>query len=69
MGTTALECKEFVLLLLDSEGTDAVGENNSAGVDKLLVMTTLLSSCLIYNSTSVPRSTDLQKMGYVSNNN
>ena len=69
MGTTALECEEFVLLLLDTEGTDAIGEANSAGVVNLFVMTTLLSSCLIYNSTSVPKSTDLQKMRYVSNNN
>ena len=69
MGTTALECEEFVLLLLDTEGTDALGEPNSAGVVNLLVVTTLLSSCLIYNSTSVPKSTDLQKMRYVSNNN
>ena len=69
MGTTALECEEFVLLLLDTEGTDAIEEANSAGVVNLLVMTTLLSSCLIYNSTNVPKSTDLQKMRYVSNSN
>ena len=62
MGTTALECEEFVLLLLDTEGTDAIGDFNSVGVFNLLVMTTLLSSCLIYNSTGVPRSKDLQKM-------
>ena len=65
MGTTALECEEFVLLLLDTEGTDAIGETNSAGIINLLVMTTLLSSCFIYNSTNVPRSTDLQKMRYI----
>ena len=62
MGTTALEYEEFVLLLLDTEGTDLIGETNSAGVINLHVVTTLLSSCFIYNSTSVPRSTDLQKM-------
>ena len=66
MGTTALECEEFVLLLLDTEGgTDAIGESNSAGVLNLLVIITLLSSCFIYNSTSVPRSTDLQKIRYI----
>ena len=65
MGTTALECEEFVLLLLDTEGTDVIGESNSAGVLNLLVVTTLLSSCFIYNSTSVPRSIDLQKMRYI----
>ena len=63
MGTTALECEEFVLLFLDTEGTDAVGEN--ASINNLLVMTTLLSSCLIYNSVGIPRNTDLQKMRYV----
>ena len=65
MGTTALECEEFVLLLLDTEGTDAIGESNSAGVLNLLVVTTLLSSCFIYNSVGIPKSTDLQKMRYV----
>lgn len=65
MGTTALECEEFVLLLLDTEGTDAIGETNSDGILNLLVMTTLLSSCFIYNSVGVPRSTDLQKMRYI----
>ena len=63
MGTTVLECEEFVLLLLDTEGTDAVREN--AGINNLLVITTLLSSCLIYNSVGVPRNSDLQKMRYV----
>ena len=63
MGTTVLECEEFVLLLLDTEGTDAVRENT--GIDNLLVITTLLSSCLVYNSVGVPRNTDLQKMRYV----
>ena len=65
MGTTALECEEFVLLLLDTEGINAIGESNSTGVVNLLVVTTLLSSCLIYNSCGVPRSTDLQKMRYI----
>ena len=64
MGTTVLECEEFVLLLLDTEGTDAVREN-TAGINNLLVITTLLSSCLIYNSVGVPRNSDLQKMRYV----
>lgn len=63
MGTTVLECEEFVLLLLDTEGTDAVREN--VGINNLLVITTLLSSCLIYNSVGVPRNSDLQKMRYV----
>ena len=63
MGTTVLECEEFVLLLLDTEGTDTVRENT--GINNLLVITTLLSSCLIYNSVGVPRNTDLQKMRYV----
>ena len=63
MGTAVLECEEFVLLLLDTEGTDAVREN--AGINNLLVITTLLSSSLIYNSVGVPRNSDLQKLRYV----
>ena len=64
MGTTALECEEFVLLLLDTEGTDPIGETNIAGIFNL-VITTLLSSCFIYNSLGTPRSTDLPKMRYI----
>ncbi|CAH1251059.1 GBP6 [Branchiostoma lanceolatum] len=61
MGTKVLRGKDFTIVLLDTEGIDAVGA--SAGQDaSILVMTTLLSSHLIYNSLSVPHKGDLEKM-------
>ena len=67
MATTALECDEFVIVFLDTEGTDdvAASESTTKCNFSLLVLTTLLSSCLIYNSMHVPRRTDLEAMRYV----
>ena len=61
MSTSVLECSEYCILLLDTEGIDAV--NDQATNDaKILVSTLLLSSYFIYNSTGVPRKNDLEKM-------
>ena len=60
MASSVLECDEFVLLLLDTEGIDAADKSN-AGVANLLVLTMLLSSTFVYNSTRVPRGRDLKK--------
>lgn len=57
MASSLLECEEFVLILLDTEGIDAPDK-----VTKLLVLTMLLSSMFIYNSKNVPRSRDLKRM-------
>ena len=63
LSTTALECEEFVLLVLDTEGIGAVeGEGPESFTTKLLVATILLSSFLIYNSMNVPGLGDLQNM-------
>ena len=63
MASSVLECGEFVLLLLDTEGIDAAGRSNSnAEVANLLVLTMLLSSTFVYNSSRVPRGRDLKKM-------
>ena len=62
MATSVLECDEFVLVLLDTEGIDATDKANKSGVTKLLVLTMLLSSMFIYNSRKVPRGRDLKKM-------
>lgn len=63
MGTTALELDDYVVVLLDTEGIDAVSANttNDASV---LVLTILLSSYFIYNSVNVPMKNDLEKMRY-----
>ncbi|XP_035663760.1 guanylate-binding protein 6-like [Branchiostoma floridae] len=61
MGTKVLRGKDFTIVLLDTEGIDAVGA--SAGQDaSILVLTTLLSSHLIYNSLNVPYKGDLEKL-------
>ena len=61
MSTSVLECSEYCILLLDTEGIDAV--NDKATNDaKILVSTLLLSSYFIYNSTGVPRKPDLERM-------
>ncbi len=65
MATSVLECEEFALVLLDTEGIDATDKSNKSGVTKLLVLTMLLSSMFIYNSTNVPKGRDLKKMRYV----
>ena len=61
MATTALECEEFAVVLLDTEGIDAVRASETMSMS-LLTLTTLLSSFLIYNSKKVPQKVDLNKM-------
>ena len=64
MSTSVLECSEYCILLLDTEGIDAV--NDQATNDaKILVSTLLLCSYFIYNSLGVPRNNDLDKMRLV----
>lgn len=64
LATTALECDEFVVVFLDTEGTDnaAASEVELKSNFSLLVLTVMLSSTLIYNSTGVPRKSDLETM-------
>ena len=63
LSTSALECEEFVLVLLDTEGIGAVeGEGPESTTTKLLGLTTLLSSLLVYNSHEVPQCSDLEQM-------
>ena len=61
MATTVLECQDFAIVLLDTEGIDAVGASETMAMG-LLTPTTLLSSFLIYNSKKVPQKVDLDKM-------
>lgn len=64
MATNVLECDDYVLLVLDMEGTGAVGKDETGNVtmSSLLVMITLISSYLIYNSTNVPQKGNLDEM-------
>ena len=61
MATAILECEEFAIVLLDTEGIDAIRASETTAMS-LLTLTTLLSSYLIYNSKKVPQKVDLDKM-------
>lgn len=61
MGTHYLDFGDFAMILLDTEGTDAVGAKSDDDIS-ILLLATLLSSCLIYNSKNVPAESDLQTM-------
>ena len=61
MATAVLECEEFAIVLLDTEGIDAIRASETTAMS-LLTLTTLLSSYLIYNSKKVPQKVDLDKM-------
>ena len=62
VGTTVLECDDFAIVLLDTEGICNV-KANATNDAKILVLTVLLSSLFIYNSMKVAQSTDLETMG------
>lgn len=58
------ECgREFTVVLLDSEGTDAVGAEGRND-DAIFTLSVLLSSVLIFNSVGVPTRTDLEGLEY-----
>ena len=64
LATTALECDDFVVVFLDTEGTDQAGASDDAKMCNfsLVVLTVLISSTLIYNSMGVPKQSDLEAM-------
>ena len=64
LSTTALESDDHLLLLLDTEGIGSVEGDKGASeyLLNLLVITTLLSSTLLYNCSEVPQSSDLEQM-------
>jgi len=65
MSTIVFDCEDFALVFLDTEGID-VREKDS----RMLVMTTLLSSYLVYNSLQLPSrgpaaTCEVEKMRFV----
>lgn len=67
MATTALECEDFVVIALDTEGMDSP-DGDDADVNKMMIVTTLLSSLLIYNSQTAPDWNDLEDLRCVTFN-
>ncbi len=70
MSTSVLEFDDHILLLLDTEGTDAAQANdNSTREDVMsnLILVTLLSSCLIYNTKGGAfNESDIHQMRYTA---
>lgn len=64
MATSVLECDDYMLLVLDLEGTDAVGKDKTEDIvmSSYLVMTTLISSYLVYNSKNVAQKGYIEQM-------
>lgn len=56
--------QEFTVVLLDSEGIDAVSSDHSDD-HCIFTLTILLASVLIYNSAGVPTRTDLDGLDYI----
>ena len=61
MSTSVLECDEYAILLLDTEGMESL-EASEDYILKLLVITTTISSMLIYNSSGIPERSDLESL-------
>ena len=55
--------EEVTMILLDTEGIDAVNASDQ-GDSQIFTLSVLLSSLLIYNSMTVPRREDLNQMQY-----
>ena len=67
MATSVLECNEFVVVFMDTEGTSAVEGrwgSKHGDVKKTIIFCTLMSSYLIYNSHGPIRQEELENMRY-----
>ncbi|XP_020897608.2 guanylate-binding protein 4, partial [Exaiptasia diaphana] len=56
--------REFTVVLMDSEGIDAVSSKQSDDY-RIFTLLVLLSSIMIYNSTGVPQRSDLEGMDFI----
>ena len=68
MSTSVLDYDKYCIILLDTEGIDALNDQASNDA-KILVTALLLSSYFIYNSLGVPHGNDLEKMRLVDYHN
>ena len=65
MATSILECNDFVIIFLDTEGMSAIDGSMQASID-FLITTTLASSMLIYNTMKPLQIKDIEKLRYGS---
>lgn len=61
MATTVLECNDFVVVFLDTEGISAVDGSTQASTN-FLITTALTSSLLIYNTRRPLQLKDIEKL-------
>eukprot|EP01103_Thecamoeba_quadrilineata_P014427 TRINITY_DN4308_c0_g1_i3.p1 TRINITY_DN4308_c0_g1~~TRINITY_DN4308_c0_g1_i3.p1 ORF type:complete len:523 (-),score=91.75 TRINITY_DN4308_c0_g1_i3:390-1745(-) len=64
LATRTLKGNNATILVLDTEGLDAHSADQRRD-DGIFLLSVLLSSFLIYNSTGVPKSNDINKMAYI----
>ena len=64
MATMILECEDFAIVLIDTEGTDSldVGKDREMIVRNYIVLSSLLSSVLVYNTKGAPSQSAVDKM-------
>ena len=62
MSTMILETADMAVILLDTEGMDAPQDGEFKDVIKYIVITTLLSSFLIYNTLGAPTTFSIEKL-------
>ena len=61
ISTAVLECEDYAILLVDTQGIDSTSSTECVA-SKLMSLTALLSSYLIYNSKRVPKNDDVEKL-------
>ena len=61
ISTALLECDEYAVLLVDTQGVDSISSTERVATN-LMTVTALLSSYLIYNSKRVPNRVDVEKL-------
>ena len=61
ISTAILEGEDYSVLLVDTQGIDSTNSTEVVG-NKLMSITALLSSYLIYNSKRIPSSVDVEKL-------
>lgn len=63
MATMILECEDFAIVLLDTEGTDSLdGRDRQTIIRNYIVLSSLLSSVLVYNCKGPPTLSDVERM-------
>ena len=63
LSMTALECDEYILLFVDTEGVNAVRQADN--IEPIISLIFLISSQLIYNMMHIVMQSDVSQIRYV----